>query len=207
MTYDPMTYWQTRLKEGTDDPCGAGRKDKCKMANWETFAKAAVKVYKLLDSYNGIGDTLEVGLGNGFFIPFIASLATTYRGCDITDVNFGRLADKYGNEEVFLKVDICGQLPTNWVTDKFDCIVMLDVEQHIVDPVKWKGMIDNIKSILRPRGRFICTTWNVPFTKAKSEYEVERSMDDYHLQFHEPDYFCEIVNFYRDKRLFVVEAL
>lgn len=207
MTYDPTIYWHTRLGKGTDDPCGAGRKDRCKITNWELFAKSAVQVYKLLDGYNGIGDTLEVGLGNGFFIPFISALATTYRGCDITNVNFGQFAEKYGEEVMLQKVDICGELPTDWHTNKFDTIVMLDVEQHIVHYKQWIGMINNIKSILRPLGRLICTTWNVPTTRLKSEYEIERSMDEYHVEFHEPEYFCEIVDFYRDKRLFVVEAL
>jgi len=208
VTYNEEEFWKCRLGEfKISDPRGAGRKDRSLMENHEMFAKAAVKLFRVLDEMHGVGKLLDIGIGNGYFIPFMSSLATHYTGIDITDVNFEQLTERYGDGIELLKVDICGQVPTNWNKGKFDTIVMLDVEQHIVERDKWKKMISNVKFLMNPavQSAFICTTWNAHHMTERTDYEVARPYEDYLMEFPEPDFCVVHLGSYRDKGMFVVE--
>jgi hypothetical protein len=208
MSYNPEKFWEARLATGINNPCAAGRMDRSAMFNWELFAKSAVKVHQVLSDFKGVGSLLEVGVGNGFFIPFLSAHAENYTGCDITDVNFKSLWAKYDMNLKLQKVDICGQLPTDW-DNSFHTIVMLDVEQHITDGDKWLKAMENIKRIMSKEAPayFICTTWNSELITPRTDYEVARPFYDYQKQFDSPEFHTEIVCQYRDKCLFVAERL
>ncbi len=94
---------------------------------------------------------LEIGVGTGFYTEILSNHGvTSYKGIDITDVNFSRLKNKYP-DYTFVK----GDITKCKLNDKFDLIIMIDVIEHIVNEEKLTFAMENTKEMLGEMGVLI----------------------------------------------------
>ena len=98
---------------------------------------------------------LEVGVGYGYGIERLASVAKAVVGIDILPSNIEHAARTYSLANVHYEVaDIC-----TWAAadESFDVAVMVDVIEHITDDA---AALRNVHRLLRPRGMlFVSTVW------------------------------------------------
>jgi 2-polyprenyl-3-methyl-5-hydroxy-6-metoxy-1,4-benzoquinol methylase len=114
------------------------------------------------------GEVLDIGSGTGFGTHLLARKASYVTGHEIDEaaLKFSQRAFSNGNIS-FSQGDITRRnvKTTNW----FDCITMIDVIEHIEDD---NAAISNVTRLLKPDGKFICSTPNRLSRYRKSENHV-----------------------------------
>jgi len=155
--YNPSEYWGKRFKLHKMRLRGVGDKTQTERRNRIQYRAGAVS---FLDLYCDIGVdftsslVLDIGCGNGYYANVLRDLGIkNYLGIDITDVLFPELKGLYPDRS-FLKLNVSKEgLP-----GKFDLIIMLDVDQHIVDDDLFSATLWNIRANLNVGGYFIVTS-------------------------------------------------
>lgn len=129
---------------------------------------------------------LEVGCGSG---SFAAALKAKRRDIRVTAIESFPDAARHAKEHVdeLIEVALDDAIP-NLEDRQFDCIVMNDVIEHLVDP--WSAL-RQLRSLLTPRsGRFVASIPNVRYLPvfkayvqdARWTYEEQGVMDRTHLR-------------------------
>jgi len=143
---------------------------------------------------------LEIGLGNGFYAQMLQKQGVSpdrYLGLDITDVNFAairRMAPGFRLE----RCDITATKPAG----RFDVVLLIDVTQHIVDPVRFVDAMKNIQACLAPGGVLIVSSW-LDSAARDSFYEKSRDLATYQSAFSGWQISDPLA--YRDKWIFTVK--
>jgi 2-polyprenyl-3-methyl-5-hydroxy-6-metoxy-1,4-benzoquinol methylase len=121
------------------------------------------------------GRLLEVGVGSGSLLSFMASRGFAVEGCDMA-------------REVCKHVEVtrgyrmhCGQLQSIEGDQSFDVIVMNHVVEHVSDPV---GLLTDAARLLKPRGILHIAVPNVGSWEARLSGWT--SYQPYHLVYFNP---------------------
>lgn len=153
---DPKQYWENRLAENFNDR-GVG--DIGLPESYNRFLyRVRRRVFRRAVKLAGIkaeqAKVLDVGSGTGFYIGnWLGVGVLDLSGSDITQVAVDQLSQKYTTVP-FRQVDI-GETAVPWPTATFDCISSFDVLFHIVDDNRFTIAIQNIASLLKPKGVFL----------------------------------------------------
>jgi ubiquinone/menaquinone biosynthesis C-methylase UbiE len=112
-----------------------------------------------LASQDAVGSYLEIGAGDGGTILALLELYDQLVGTDLSSIRVLEMRSLFQHDS---KVQI---LQNNLEVDKlpfederFDTVAMIDVIEHIVDPI---GALIEIQRVLKPKGRLIVHTPNI----------------------------------------------
>ena len=139
---------------------------------WDLYRHEHEQRYRFFSNmYRGL-DVLDAACGVGYGSAIIArSGARSVTGVDIdpdavgyAEKHFGGAATKYRT----LSVEDLAKLG-----ESFDLVVSFETIEHLKDPV---GFIRTVRSVLRPGGRFVCSTPNRDFAGKAEGY-----VNPYHL--------------------------
>ena len=115
------------------------------------------------------GNVLEIGTGEGYGVQEIAPLVDKLTTIDQyeCDVDF----EKFDNVE-FVKMTV----PTlNFPDNTFDFVFSFQVIEHIQND---KEYIKEISRVLKPGGKFICTTPNIITTLSRNPWHIREYKKD-----------------------------
>ena len=101
---------------------------------------------------------LDFGCGDGLFTHLLAKAGLSAKGIDIENAairqaNEATAAETYAHQPPQFFLSNGGELPFDDAS--FDCIAMLDVIEHLPNPV---GMVRELRKKLRPGGKLIVAT-------------------------------------------------
>lgn len=109
------------------------------------------------------GDVLEVGVGEGYGAQLLKKNANSYTGID----KFEALNKDNLTDIKFIQMTIP---PFTGLTDNsFDVVVSFQVIEHIEDDSLF---IKEIFRVLKPGGKFICTTPNIKMSITRNPYHI-----------------------------------
>jgi 2-polyprenyl-3-methyl-5-hydroxy-6-metoxy-1,4-benzoquinol methylase len=152
--YDASRYWKDRFSRHGTSLRGAGDEGLAQAENEREYAQAAQKFRQLVADVGidfGIGSTLEIGCGPGFYTKLMAELgAREMVAYDITDVLFAELRAQLPTVE-FRQGDVTA-VP---LQGTYDRAVMIDVLEHIVNEEKLASGLRNVVNALGPDARFV----------------------------------------------------
>ena len=96
---------------------------------------------------------LELGCGGGFFANELTQRGAKVCGLDyaVAGINFAR--SRYPGLD--LQIGSAYELPLLFEADSFDVVTLLDVIEHMSDHEK---LVDNVRYVLKPGGRFVVST-------------------------------------------------
>ena len=115
------------------------------------------------------GNVLEIGTGEGYGVQEIAPLVDKLTTIDQyeCDVDFAQF-----NNVEFVKMTV----PTlNFPDNTFDFVFSFQVIEHIQDD---KEYIKEISRVLKPGGKFICTTPNIVTTLSRNPWHIREYKKD-----------------------------
>ncbi|MHC5019547.1 MAG: class I SAM-dependent methyltransferase [Planctomycetota bacterium] len=102
------------------------------------------------------GTLLDVGAGLGFFVKHVTEHFPEWEphGSEIS-----AKAVAFANEQLGLPTMVAGRVQDGpWAPGTFDLITMWDVIEHLADP---DGMLQHLRSLLKPAGRLFVHTPNI----------------------------------------------
>jgi 2-polyprenyl-3-methyl-5-hydroxy-6-metoxy-1,4-benzoquinol methylase len=137
---------------------------------------------------DGINNLLDIGCGYGITAEYIKK--NNYAK-NVEGVEFNPEALKIAQTKLdsVFKVDLNqGNNPLADITGKYDCILLLDILEHLIDP---KKILDSCKAILNDPGYVIISLPNIRhytvlmplIFKNNWEYSEEGILDKTHLRF------------------------
>lgn len=124
--------------------------------------------YKLISKLiNKKSKILEIGSGYGFFLKFLKS-----KGYNVEGVEISEIRRSYSKKKVNCKIhNIDFNENQMYGIRKFDIIVMFQVLEHIVQPIKF---LKNTKSILKKNGRLIVEVPNLDDIQLENNPEYKK---------------------------------
>ena len=119
---------------------------------------------------------LDIGSGTGFYIDAWRRLGVRdVVASDLTATAVQQLAERYASTCVH-QIDVSA--PEIRVPEApFDAVSIMDVLFHVVDDDRYAAALDNIASLLKPRGMVILTENLVP-SRVDGRHQVHRSRDE-----------------------------
>ena len=157
-SYDAEKYWSDRFQRYGDSLRGPGHEGLSTDENAREYTKAG-QVFRRYCTENGIDfkgkRVLEIGCGTGFYTDIIAELGppASFRGLDVTDVNFDTIAERHPTFS-FVKGNATEPIDLGGV---FDVIVMIDVIHHVVADREFHALLSNVRTWMAPDGVFLIT--------------------------------------------------
>ena len=119
----------------------------------ERSIRGAHERLKKLERFAPKDTLLDVGCAAGYFL-----LAATQRGWSARGVEISEHAAEHARDKLGLDV-LTGEFSSmSFESDSFDLITMLDVIEHLPDPL---GGLRNAHAALRPNGRLLVVTPNL----------------------------------------------
>lgn len=109
------------------------------------------------------GDVLEIGCGDGYGAKILAPFSKSY-----TAIDKFKTENKYNLKDVnFIQMEVphLTGLPEN----KFDVVISFQLIEHIEDDIT---LLSEIYRVLKPGGKFICTTPNRLMSLTRNPYHV-----------------------------------
>jgi len=100
---------------------------------------------------------LDVACGTGYGTAVLGAVAASVTGLDINKDSVIEARRRYGKENIEYVVGDCYALPFD--DDSFDVVVANEMIEHVEDH---DGLINEVKRVLRPAGRFLISTPNKP---------------------------------------------
>ncbi len=100
---------------------------------------------------------LDLACGTGYGTAILGTVAASATGLDISQDSVVKARRRYGNENIRYVVGDSCALPFD--DDSFDVVVANEMIEHIEDT---GSLIDEVKRVLRPNGRFLVSTPNKP---------------------------------------------
>lgn len=171
---NPQDFWESRHKVFDSDMRAVGPDLYCSDANLEVYAEGEKVLRKILNRYPGFQDfsVIEIGCGNGYWTGFLKRLSLKrYIGVDISPHAVQKVSKRFP-EFQFFQFDVTegiGKLQEN----SADMILMIDVTQHIVDDIKFRNAMTNVRGLLKPKGTIILTS-NLSDSLDSDVYYVKR---------------------------------
>lgn len=142
-------------------------------------------------------NVLDIGCGMGHYTGVLKRAGVTrYLGLDITDALFPELT-RHFPDFAFRKLDIT----KHSVGGSFDLVLMIDVTQHITNPLPFSRAMRHVKAAMASKGLFVVTSW-LDASARKSFYEVSRSLEAYRSEFAGFEFGSPVA--FRDKFLFTI---
>lgn len=119
----------------------------------------------------GISRTLEFGCGSGGF----SELLKKNRRVEAWAVEIDRTSAALAQKKLD-KVIVCDAADSIRVLPDahFDCVILLDVLEHLVDPYTF---LTSLKSKVTPAGRFIASIPNIRYYRAMLDYVLHGNWD------------------------------
>jgi SAM-dependent methyltransferase len=198
--YNAKEYWFKRHSQFNYESLkGVGRIEQTEAQNTAWYRSAGIifdHVFSQVDLKND-SRILEIGIGTGFYTKKIfQSGFKNYVGLDIVSNHFEHMKTIFPDTFKFYEHDVG---VTHLGYGSVDCVVMIDVTQHIVNDEKLAFCLRNISDSLVPGGCFIVTDElnNMHF----SFYEKSRDLNFYRKHLREMNLFIEPLQF-RDKFIF-----
>ena len=157
-SYDAEKYWSDRFQRYGDSLRGPGHEGLSTDENAREYTKAG-QIFRHYCAENGIDfkgkRVLEIGCGTGFYTDIIAELGppASFRGLDVTDVNFDTIAERHPTFS-FVKGNATEPIDLGGV---FDVIVMIDVIHHVVADREFHALLSNVRKWMAPDGVFLIT--------------------------------------------------
>jgi ubiquinone/menaquinone biosynthesis C-methylase UbiE len=112
------------------------------------------------------GNLLEIGCGEGYGIEYLKNHVDSYTAIDKFQDSIDRLKKKY-SEIKFHQLEV----PELSIFEEntFDTIISFQVIEHIKNDKKY---LEEIKRVLKPSGKFICTTPNIEMSLTRNPWHV-----------------------------------
>lgn len=134
---------------------------------------------------NLIGDVrdgeavLDIGCGNGLMAPYLLDMGAFYVGVDIAENLAGIAAERYRDEIKAGRARfLCGDAAELPVSDgEFDAAISFAVLHHIPSAPLRRKFFEEIRRVLRPRGRAKVTAWNLLNDWAKERFDVGSQLE------------------------------
>jgi len=98
---------------------------------------------------------LEIGVGDGYGMQYLADAAGAYTGVDIDSARLSRAKSKYGLHHAL----VMDGLRLGFKPCTFDVVLCFHIIEHIPEATVRK-FLQEVKEVLRPQGLFICATPN-----------------------------------------------
>jgi 2-polyprenyl-3-methyl-5-hydroxy-6-metoxy-1,4-benzoquinol methylase len=152
--YNAEKYWRERFKRFGMTLRGSGNRQLTEEENEHFYRGATQSFLSILEQENIALHTcriLDVGCGTGYYTRFCKQQGVTrYTGLDVTDVLFPELQREFP-DYTFIRHDLTREP----ITGEYDCVLMLDVMEHIVDGSALAGALKSILSALSDNGILI----------------------------------------------------
>lgn len=110
------------------------------------------------------GQVLEIGTGEGYGLKIISEKADKFITIDKFDQQIN--SKEFINVE-FVKMNIPPL--TGFANDRFDYVISFQVIEHIEDDLAY---LKEIQRVLKPGGKFICTTPNITQSLTRNPWHV-----------------------------------
>lgn len=138
---------------------------------------------------------LDIGCSSGNFgAQLIADKNCIVDGIDIDEADV-RIAKNKLRKALVLNIETD---KTNELTEKYDVVLMMDVIEHLVDPI---SSLKKIRKLLKPNGRLIFSVPNMAHVSVrldlllgKFEYRQIGLLDFTHLHFYTQDTLTKTLN-------------
>ncbi len=159
MSYDPRSFWETRLTEHFDLR-GTGETGLSLAYNRACYALRRETLERALREagFDPRGrSVLDVGCGSGFFTAFYLSRGARVTGLDIAPVSIERLTRRHPGAR-FVLADV-SEAP---VEGRFDLVNAFDVLYHIVDDARWETAVRHLGAAVEPGGLLLLTDTFAP---------------------------------------------
>jgi len=153
--YDAERYWRDRYGKHRLALSGSGNEALTESENLTQYEEDKARIRALLLSagvrLSPATRVLDVGCGNGQYTEMCRQAGVrSYEGVDITDSLFDSLGRQYPGY-AFRKGDCTGPR----LGHGFDCVLMIDVIEHIVNREKLLAAMANARAALTPGGVFV----------------------------------------------------
>ncbi|MFA5047582.1 MAG: class I SAM-dependent methyltransferase [Patescibacteria group bacterium] len=136
-------YWQKRIQDTTKPiPDGLPK-----------FLKKYTSYGAIVNCLSASDKLLDIGCGDGRVSELYKEKAAKVYGLDISGQAISE-AKKRGIEASFQDLN---QLPLKFEDGYFDCVVLTDVVEHVINPL---GLLQEVKRILKADGQAVVTVPN-----------------------------------------------
>lgn len=100
---------------------------------------------------------LDYGCGPGYLIEHLLKLDVQVAGTDTSEESIRKVREKYGSHPGFINAFNREQLAASG--QHFDIVIVLEVIEHLYDEAL-RGLLDDVRQLLKPGGTVIFTTPN-----------------------------------------------
>jgi len=124
------------------------------------------EVAKIAESWKP-GKLLEIGCGIGNSLPLFLQKGFDCIGIDISSKmikNARKFAEK---NHVYFNLEVASALNLPFKDRQFDYVISIAVLHHLDSEEKRLCVLEEMRRILKPKGRIFFTVWNKPITKKK----------------------------------------
>lgn len=149
--YSAEKYWRDRFKKFGMSLQSSANRQLSEQEN-EIFYRATTQSFLAVLEQEQLTISecrvLDIGCATGYYTRFCQQQGVLeYTGLDITDVLFPELQRLY-KEYRFIKQDIT----KDTIVGSFDCVIMLDVMEHIVDAGHLRCALQSVLNTLSDKG-------------------------------------------------------
>jgi 2-polyprenyl-3-methyl-5-hydroxy-6-metoxy-1,4-benzoquinol methylase len=93
---------------------------------------------------------LDIGCGNGYVASRLAELGHSLIGLDVSPDGIEVARSSYPNV-LFRVASVYEERLADMVVERIDCVIALEVVEHLFWPRKWRVMVDTLNSFRRRR--------------------------------------------------------
>ncbi|MFA6896817.1 MAG: class I SAM-dependent methyltransferase [Patescibacteria group bacterium] len=134
---------------------------------------------KLTDEIEAGAKVLDVGCGNALMLPFVLEKGAFYYGLDVAEnlieIARGRYAKEIKEGKASLAVGEASKLP--FADAEFDFVISFAVLHHLPSGEIRKKFFDEIRRVLRPRGKAKIIVWNLFNDWARNRFDIESQLN------------------------------